>query len=255
VRLALRRRGAGAPLVVLHGLLGSSANWHSIAVRLADRVDVLTLDLRNHGASPHAPAMDYPAMAEDVVEVLDAHGLADAHVLGHSMGGKVAMTLALAAPRRVRRLIVVDIAPVVYPRHDFKPLIDAARALDLGGVASRAEVDRRLAPGVPDDATRALLMQNLVRRGDALAWRIDWEAIAANLPAVIGFPSPLAGQRSEVPALFVNGGASDYVQPEHLAPILAIFPRAEFRTLAGAGHWVHVDAPAALTQLVRDWLP
>ena len=251
--LAVRRYGQGAPLVLLHGMFGASANWHSIAVRLAGNFAVLAVDLRNHGASPHVSAMDYPAMADDVARLLDELGLTDAHVLGHSMGGKVAMALALRSPQRVRRLIVVDIAPVAYADR-FTPLIDAVLRLDLATVATRADADRQLARDIASAPVRALLLQNLARQGGGWAWRIDWRAIAANLPALLGFAPGLGGRHCAVPALFVQGAESDYLLPEHRPLIETMFPQASFRSIAGAGHWVHADRPTELSEMVRGWL-
>jgi esterase len=253
LRLAARCQGRGEPLVLLHGLFGSSANWHSIAARLSSGFTALSVDLHNHGASPHVQGMNYAAMADDVVHLLDAHGLCDAHVLGHSIGGKVAMTLALRWPLRVRRLVVVDISPVAYPDR-FTPFIDAVLRLDLATVATRADADRQLALDIASAPVRALLLQNLVRQRGGWAWRIDWRAISANLPALLGFAPERRGSHCAVPTLFVQGADSDYVLPEHRPLIDAMFPQASFRTIAGAGHWVHVDRPAELSEVVSGWL-
>lgn len=251
--LAVRRYGQGVPLVVLHGLFGAGANWHQVAVRLADSFEVLAVDLRNHGASPRMPKMDYAAMAGDVVQLLDDLGLRDTHVLGHSMGGKVAMTLALRWPQRVRRLIVVDIAPVAYA-DQFTPLIDAVLRLDLAAVVARADADQQLARAIDSAPVRALLLQNLVRQDGAWAWRIDWRAIAAALPGLLHFEPWSACRQSPAPMLLVQGAESDYVLPEHRTQIDAMFPQASLQTIVGAGHWVHVDRPAELSDAVSRWL-
>jgi esterase len=253
IRLAVRRYGRGEPLVLLHGLFGSASQWHHIAVRLAEAHEVLAVDLRNHGNSPHEALMDYPTMADDVDSLLESNGLEDAHVLGHSMGGKVAMTMALRTPRRVKRLTVVDIAPVVYA-DALRPLVCAALRLDLAAIATREEADRMLATHVPSAAVRAMLLQNLVRRDGAWAWRIHWAAIADNLTTLLGFPPALACERSELPVLFIRGGASDHLRPEHRPAIEARFPRAALRTIAGAGHWVQADQPGELVRVIRTWL-
>lgn len=250
--LAVRRYGQGAPLLLLHGLFGSSANWHAMAMRLAEHWQVLAIDLPNHGASPHAASMSYASMAAEVGRLLEALDIADAHVLGHSMGGKVAMTLALHAPQRVRGLIVVDIAPVTYEDR-FSPLIDAMLRLELSTLGSREDADRRLARDLASAPVRALLLQNLVRREGGWAWRIDWRAIAANLPALLGFAPASEGRYSHVPALFVRGDASDYLLPTHHPAITSLFPHATFRTVAGAGHWVHADRPLQLIESIMSW--
>lgn len=253
VRLNARSYGRGEPLVLLHGLFGTAAHWHHIAVRMADRHQVLAVDLRNHGASPHAAQMDYPTLAADVCAVLDLHGLRDAAVLGHSMGGKVAMAMALCAPQRVRRLAVIDIAPAAYA-DTCSPLICAALRLDLAAIQTRECADRMLAAGVSSPTLRAMLLQNLVRRDGAWAWRIDWTAIARNMAALLGFPSARTRRRSDIPAVFIRGGNSDYVRPEHVALIEARFAHARLHTIANAGHWVHADRPAELVQAMRAWL-
>lgn len=240
----------GEPMLLLHGLFGSAVNWHGIASRLGAGRELLAVDLRNHGASPHAPRMDYPAMAEDLHALLDARGWPAATVVGHSMGGKAAMALALGWPERVRRLVVVDVAPVAYG-HSFMPLIDAVRRLDLARIDRRADADRLLAAELPEPAVRALLLQNLVRRDAGFGWRIDWDVIAANHEAIVGFPADLQSRRAQMPALFIRGGASDYVLAEHLPLIESMFPAAKLHTIAGAGHWVHVDRPDELVALLR----
>jgi esterase len=253
LRLHARSYGQGEPLVLLHGLFGSAAHWHHIAVRLAGHHRVLAVDLRNHGASPHSAEMDYPALAADVCAVLDERGLRDAAVLGHSMGGKVAMAMALCAPQRVRRLAVVDMAPAVYA-DTFSPLICAALRLDLAAIQTRECAERLLAPRIPSPSLRAMLLQNLVRRDGAWAWRIGWTAIARNMATLRGFPAALRCCRSDIPALFIRGGESDYVRPGHAALIRARFPQARFQTIAQAGHWVQADRPAELLQAMRAWL-
>jgi esterase len=251
-RLAVRTYGQGEPLVLLHGLLGSSAHWHHIAMMLARECEVLAVDLRNHGASPHTETMDYPGMAADVLSLLDERGLSQASIVGHSMGGKVAMSLALLAPHRVRRLSVIDIAPADYA-DAFTPLLATLLNLDLQTIGSREEADRRLAGRIASRELRAMLLQNLVRRDGAWAWRVHLAAIARSLPALLGFPRQLERLCCEVPALFVHGGASDYLQARHKLRIEALFPQARFHCIEGAGHWVQADRPAELAAVLRDW--
>ncbi len=208
--------------------------------RLAARFRVIALDLRNHGASPHDPVMTYPAMAGDVRDTLAAMGALPAALVGHSMGGKVAMHLALARPETVRRLLVADIAPVRYPSH-FGVLVQAMRAMPLRPGTTRAEADAALAPAAPDPAMRAFLLQNL--RFDAMpSWRIGLDAIAAALPAIEDWP-PAEGRTYGGPALFVTGARSDYVKPADRPAIRTLFPAARFVTLKDAGHWLHADNP------------
>ena len=233
---------AGAsPLVVLHGLFGSVRNWGAIARRLSARHRVLAMDLRNHGASPRADAMDYPGMAGDVAETMGAAGATPAAVLGHSMGGKAAMALALARPELVSRLLVADIAPIPYPPRQAR-IVNAMRAVPLRPGLPRREADAALlAEGVQDPATRAFLLQNLRFEGEAPAWRCGLDEIAAAMARIEDFPD--FASRYEGPALFLLGERSDYVQPEHRPRIRELFPAARFLTLRGTGHWLHAEKP------------
>lgn len=243
------RMGQGAPVVLLHGLFGSAANWGRIQRRLAETHDVLALDLRNHGASPHDPAMTYPRMADDVAETLAAAGLEAAAVLGHSMGGKAAMQLALARPGLVTRLIVGDVAPVRYPPH-FDTIAAAMLRIPLAPGLTRADASAALEPAVPDTALRGFLLQNL-RFGDPPAWRIGLSEIAAAMPDISDWPG---SGTYDGPVLVLRGERSDYILPEHRALFRALFPHARFATLRGAGHWLHADAPDAFLETIRPFL-
>ena len=242
--------GAAPPLLVAHGLFGSARNWGAIARALADRGPVIAVDMRNHGASPRAPDHSYPALAADLAEVIAAEG-GPADVLGHSMGGKAAMMLALTRPELVRRLVVADIAPVAYG-HSQQGLIDAMRALDLTDLPGRAEADRRLAAHIQDPGVRAFLLQSLDLKSDPPAWRFNLDALEANMEAILGWPGTDA--QFEGPALFLAGGASDYVRPEHRPAIRHSFPRARIARVPGAGHWLHPDRPEAVAATLRAFL-
>lgn len=244
---------AGAPLVLLHGLFGSAAQWHHIAAPLSARARVLAVDLRNHGLSPHADAMDYSEMAEDLRELLDAQGIARARIAGHSMGGKVAMAFALLHPRRTEALAVLDMAPATYHDH-FSALVCAALRLDLAAARSREDVDRQLERFVPSARLRAMLLQNLAWRDGHLAWRIHWLGIGGSMPQLLGFAPGVLRSSSAVEALFVRGGTSNYVLPRHENTIRRLFPRSRIVELAQAGHWLHADQPAALVQLLVGWM-
>ncbi len=233
--------GGGPPLVILHGLFGAARNWNAIARRLSARHRVLAMDLRNHGASPRAETMDYPTMAGDVAETMAAAGAAPAALLGHSMGGKASMALALARPELVSRLLVADIAPVPYPPRQAR-IVNAMRAVPLRPGLGRREADAALlAEGVQDAATRAFLLQNLRFEGEAPAWRCGLDEIAAAMDAIEGFPD--FASRYEGPALFLLGERSDYVRPEHRPRVRELFPAARFLTLRGTGHWLHAEKP------------
>ena len=252
--LFARSQGHGAPVLLLHGLFGAGHHWQDIARRLAPHGEIVTPDLRNHGRSPHTPRMDYAAMADDVLALLDTRRIEQASIVGHSMGGKVAMRLALQAPHRVSRLAVIDVAPVAYPDR-YGELVRAAQALDLRTLRSREQADTRLAEHIAQPTLRAMLLQNLVPGAQgAWRWRIGWAGILANLETLCGFPSDLAGRRGGMPSLFVKGGASEHVDDAGEKAILAHFPRAQVVRLAGAGHWVQADQPAALAALLARFL-
>ena len=244
---------AGAPLVLLHGLFGSAAQWHHIAAPLSARTRVLAVDLRNHGLSPHAYAMDYESMADDLRELLDARGIARARIAGHSMGGKVAMAFALLHPRRTEALAVLDMAPATYHDH-FSALVCAALRLDLAAARSREDAGRQLERFVPSARLRAMLLQNLAWRDGHLAWRIHWLGIGGSMPQLLGFAPGVLRSSSAVEALFVRGGTSNYVLPRHENTIRRLFPRSRIVELAQAGHWLHADQPAALVQLLAEWM-
>ncbi|MDE0174513.1 MAG: alpha/beta fold hydrolase [Defluviicoccus sp.] len=247
------RSGQGPSLVVAHGLFGSARNWTSVARRLAERHTVHALDMRNHGASPWTDEMTYPAMAEDLLRYVGMHGLARPAAIGHSMGGKAAMTAALLAPERIGRLVVVDIAPVRY-RHGFSALADALAGLDLDGVDRRTDADERLADAVPDAALRGFLLQNLVLRDGRYAWRLNLAAIAAARDTLWDFPDLLPSAAFRGPTLLIGGGASDYVRPDHMPVVERYFPNAEYLRIPGAGHWVHAERPDAFLAAVADFL-
>jgi esterase len=251
--LSFSETGAGPPMVILHGLFGSGRNWASLARQLGERRRVFTLDLRNHGDSPWADTMSYLEMAEDVAAFLARHGLEGATVLGHSMGGKTAMVLALEEGDLVGRLIVVDIAPIAYG-HSHLPLIEAMQAVDLEAASRRAEVDKALEDAVPEAGLRAFLLHNLVSEGGRLRWRLNLAALGDSMADLIGYPDDLDGRRYDGPALFLAGAESDYLQPEHSARIRALFPAAEIDRIAGAGHWVHAEQPQAFLVRLRAFL-
>ncbi|MBI1209430.1 MAG: alpha/beta fold hydrolase [Azospirillum sp.] len=242
------------PLVILHGLFGSSGNWRSMGQRLAEGRSVHALDLRNHGGSPWSDAMGWLAIADDLRRYQDDHALAPAIVLGHSLGGKAAMLHALRHPERVSALIVVDIAPADYEEHDHLPYIRAMQSLDLTELKRRAEADAPLAGAVPDLPTRQFLLQNLVARDGALHWRLNLAAIASALPELIGFPPEVADLVYTGPTLFLTGAYSDYVEPGHHDEIRRLFPQSRIEVIEGAGHRVHAEQPERFFRAVDRFL-
>ncbi|MFD1913862.1 alpha/beta fold hydrolase [Halodurantibacterium flavum] len=238
------------PLLIVHGLFGSARNWGVIARRLADTRDTITVDMRNHGASFHAASNGYDDLAADLAEVIEAAG-GRVDVLGHSMGGKAAMMLALTRPERVDRLIVADIAPVAYG-HSQSHLIHAMRGLDLTGLTTRGEADRRLAEELRAPVLRAFLLQSLDLKAQPPRWRLNLDVLEAEMDRIIGWPD-ISGQ-FDGPSLFLSGGASDYVLPEHRARIKALFPNSRFARIPGAGHWLHAEKPREFEENVRVFL-
>jgi len=245
------------PLLILHGFLGSGGNWHTLARRFAVRRTVLVPDARNHGRSPHAAPHTYAAMAADVVAVLDAHGLERALLLGHSMGGKTAMHVALTHPARVAGLVVVDAAPGRAPSAH-ESVLDALAAVDLATATSRADVENALAARLGDAGLRGWLLKSLLRTPEGgFRWALNVPVLRAALPDVGGpvEPTLAAGWRPYPgPALFVRGARSQYVTDADMPEIERLFPAAEVVTIPDAGHWVHADQPDALFDAVEAFL-
>jgi len=248
--LAFEEVGSGPPLVLMHGLYGSSSNWRRIAKALSDQHRVISVDLRNHGASPWAATMSYAEMAGDVAALIERLALDRPAVLGHSMGGKVAMTLALTDAARVGRLIVVDIAPVSYGDR-FSSYNEAMRGVEALRATGRDEIRRALLQTIPEERTVGFLMTNLVRHGEQYDWRINLAALTTSMPQISGFPAALEGKRYDGAVTVIDGERSDYISPDDRPRFLAHFPQARFETIADAGHWLHADQPDAFIAAVR----
>jgi esterase len=259
VKLNYRINGEGEPLILMHGLFGSLDNLGVIARGLQDNWQIHGLDLRNHGKSPHADTMTYPEMAADVLAYMDAQGLEKAWVLGHSMGGKVAMQMALDAPDRVAGIIVADISPVTYkPRHDH--VLEGLKAVDTAALRSRQDADRALSEFVEEAGVRQFLLKNLVpvpadERQDSGAryqWRLNLPVIDrsyAELSAAPEGKGPYNG-----PVLFIKGAESAYIQTKHRDTIAGLFPKADLRVIEGTGHWLHAEKPDTFVALCRRFL-
>lgn len=237
------------PLVIAHGLFGSGRNWGVIARNLATQRDVIAVDMRNHGGSFRAATQTYADMAGDLAEVLASVGGGD--LLGHSMGGKAAMQLALTHGDLLRRLVVADIAPVAYG-HDQSHHIAAMRGLDLTGLTSRTQADLRLADAVADPALRAFFLQSLDLKAVPPVWRLNLDVLQTEMPGIVGWPGTQG--HFDGPALFLTGSESAYVKPEYRETIRALFPAARFAKLTGAGHWLHADRPREFEETVRVFL-
>jgi pimeloyl-ACP methyl ester carboxylesterase len=246
--------GEGPPLVLLHGLFGAAKNLGALARGLSPQFRVFSMDLRNHGDSPHGAAMDFVTMAGDVADTCAALGVTSTRVAGHSLGGKTAMMLALLRPELVERLAVLDIAPMRYD-HDYDDYVKAMQAIPLHPGLSRGEADAALAGVVKAAPMRAFLLNNL-SLGEAPHWRAGLEEIGAALPVLLGWNEPPGGGPYGGPALFLRGGESDYV-PDAVVPVIRrLFPHAVVETVEGAGHWLHAEKPAqVLASLLGFFFP
>jgi len=250
MKLFFRQFGEGSPVIILHGLFGLSDNWVSIGKRIAKEFAVYIPDLRNHGQSEHSPTMNYPAMTDDILEFMEAHNLENVILIGHSMGGKVAMNFALDHPYLLAQLVVIDISPRRYSaRSVHSDIINAMLSVNLQNVSSRGQVESMLQNALPDKRIRQFILKNLYyRSANALAWRPNLEAIQNNLDSI--FDGIHEGRSFKKPALFVRGGLSDYIMPSDESLIYKMFPMAHIKTIPSATHWVHADAPKELCHLL-----
>lgn len=240
------------PVILAHGLFGSGKNLGGIARRLGQTRRVISVDMRNHGDSPHAPDHSYGAQAGDLAEIIEANG-GHADVLGHSMGGKAAMMLALTRPALVRKLVALDIAPVSY-QHSQLSFIDAMEAVDLAGIQLRSKADALLATQINDPGVRAFLLQSLDLKSDPPRWKFNLGALRDQMPLIVGWPDLPKG-RFTGPALFLVGALSDYCAGSRPAEaIKAAFPQAEIIEIADAGHWLHADKPEETAQEIVRFL-
>jgi len=252
MQLHYKSYGSGEPLIILHGLFGSLDNWRSVSLELARDFRIIAADERNHGHSPHSEEMNYNLMAEDIAELMDREHLRSAFLLGHSMGGKTAMQLALRHPERVAKLIVVDMAPRAYsPRH--AKILSAMLALDLANFQTRRQVQEALAPAIPDLTVRQFLLKNLESDSTGtLRWRIGLQQIFLNYDSLrLPVSSEIAFDR---PTLFLRGEHSDFLTESDFPLLQKLFPQARLETVPQARHWVHADNAVVLLQKIREFL-
>ncbi len=252
MKLNHKEFGSGPPLLILHGVFGSLDNWVTVGKQLAENFKVILVDARNHGSSPHSDIFDFHSMAEDVRELLDEKSLSEASILGHSMGGKTAMTMSGMYPERIKKLIVVDIAPKYYPPHHEK-IFQTFDAVRLDTLTSRSEAEEQMKSVMDDWGVRQFLLKNLYRSKDgSFRWKLNLETIRKSIENI--------GDEMDIkvtydgPTLFIRGDKSDYIVDEDKARINALFPEGKIISLKDAGHWVHADQPAALIQTVISFL-
>lgn len=251
MRLNYQIHGEGAPLIILHGLFGTLENWGSQIKSLSDRYKVIAVDMRDHGRSPHSELINYALMAEDIVELMEHLQLKSAHIIGHSMGGKAAMQLALSYPERINKLIIVDIAPVEYtPHHDdvFKGLFSVA----LDDLKSRSEADKQLSGFIQEPGVRAFLLKNLYKTENGkFAWRMNLPLLHKQYHHISAAPH---GPSYRKPVLFIKGAKSNYLIPDYRDAVIDLFPKAHYTIISDAGHWPHAEKPAEFTKIVLDYL-
>lgn len=250
MQLHYQALGQGQPLILLHGLFGASNNWGTVAKHFSLHYQVICVDLRNHGSSPHSASQSYANMADDLLELCDTLSLERIHLLGHSLGGKVAMQFAAHHPDRVEKLIVVDMAMRAYA-DAHTHLIDAMMDIDLTTLQSRHEVDKILSNSIPQAMVRQFLLMNLIKSDNSLAWRINLAALKTNYPALQ--QAVCENAHYEKPCLFIRGEHSDYVQDADIEHIKTNFIYAQFASLP-TGHWVHAELPQAFIEVVANFL-
>lgn len=251
MKLNYREIGEGKPMVILHGLFGSSDNWLTMAKRLGKFRKLYLIDQRNHGSSPHSETFTYEAMAKDLKDFIIEHDLEKPEILGHSMGGKTAMQFAANYPELLSKLIVVDIAPKYYPVHH-QTILSGLRSLNLKTLESRGEADEALASYIPVTMTRQFLLKNLRRDADGFAWKINLKVIEDNIENV--GKALISKHMIECPTLFIRGSESDYITDEDQELIEEFFNDARIVTIEGAGHWIHAEQPDELCQIIEDFI-
>lgn len=252
MELNYKEFGQGDPVIILHGLFGTLDNWQTIAKKMSEHYTVYIVDQRNHGRSPHAEPFDYPTMASDLKNFMESNWIFNAHLIGHSMGGKTVMQFALENPDMVNKLIVADIAPVKYePRHNhiFRALFD----LDLDNLKSRGEADEFLKDQITEWGERQFLLKNLTRKKEGgYRFKMNLPVIHKHYPDILAAIENL--DNFEESALFIKGGKSRHIQDTHFDAIRTLFPNAVFHTIEKAGHWVHADAPKDFLKITLDYL-
>lgn len=252
MQLHYRKIGEGKPLVILHGVFGSGDNWLTVSKAFADAHTVYLIDQRNHGQSAWSSEFNYEVMAQDVAEFARAENIIPFTLMGHSMGGKVAMRFAQLYPDQLEKLIVVDIAPRAYKPHH-QSIIEGFRAVDLHTIQSRQEADRAMSRYVEAPDVRQFLLKNLYRDAEGrFSWRLNLEAIVENIHE-IGAALP-AGPPIQVPTLFIAGTRSNYILPADEEEIHQRFTNVEIIKIANAGHWLHAEQPLAFAEAVNNFL-
>ncbi len=261
MELFFRKYGEGPPLIIIHGLYGSSDNWVSIGRQLAKHFEVYLIDQRNHGKSPHSPDHNYDLLKEDLREFMDLQSIKKAIIIGHSMGGKTAMFFATDYPEKVSHLIVADISPKSYKSTNSQQLlahntiISAMYNLDFYGITSREEIDAILAKSIPETRVRQFLLKNIKRSKDnEYSWSLNIRAIRNELPNIMDGLKETQNEITGFPVLFIKGEKSDYILEDDKKEILKIFPYADFETIPNAGHWLHAEQPGLFLKTLENFI-
>lgn len=252
MQLNYKKLGEGQALIILHGLFGSLDNWMTLAKKWSENYQVWIVDQRNHGQSPHSDEFDYSLMAEDLKNFIEEHQIDRPIILGHSMGGKTAMEFAVNYPNSLKKLIVVDIAPVSYQVHHYG-IIEALESVDLDKVQSRKDAEEQLKSKIKEFGIRQFLLKNLYRKSkEEYAWRFNLPIIKKQIVPISEWS--ISDKTYEGDTLFISGENSDYILPEYGAEIAAKFPNYELEEIANAGHWVHAEAPEEFSKAVEGFL-
>lgn len=250
--LNFKEQGQGPAVILIHGLFGSLDNLGLLARALSEHYRVISVDLRNHGASFHSDEMDYPAQAADILALMDQLAIPEATLIGHSMGGKVGMQVAKLAPARVTKLVVADMAPVAYPHSRHQNVFAGLNATLATPPQSRSEAEAQLAQYIEIPGVRQFLLKSFAKIEAGWGWRFNVPALEQNYANIMGWPED--NRRFEGPVLFIKGGDSDYMQPRYSETALAQFPAAKVRVITGTGHWLHAEKPVLFNKLVVDFL-
>lgn len=254
MELFFREFGSGPAVIILHGLFGQSDNWVTIGRKIADQFHVYIPDLRNHGQSPHASIHSFTAMVDDLNEFIEKHAIEEPIIIGHSMGGKLAMSYALENPGSVKKLVVIDISPREYPERSIHTqVISQMLEIDLEVFKTRQEVELQLKNKLTDERVRMFILKNLYfKLHGKLAWRLNLPVINQSINNL--FEGIHNNSHFRKPSLFIRGGKSDYITDIDIPLIMNLFPKADIKTIPHATHWVHADAPNELCYLLSAFL-
>ena len=251
LELAYKEIGEGKPLIILHGLFGSLDNWMTFARNLSEHRKVFLVDQRNHGRSPHSEEFNYNVMADDLRHFIEQHKLDHPEIIGHSMGGKTAMSMAVRYPEFFSKLVVIDIAPKAYPVHHEK-IIEGLKSLDLNSISSRDEADKALSKYTKEPDVRLFLLKNLKRTSDGFEWKLNLKAIEENLDKIGEGIEKKNATEKEV--LFIKGEKSNHILRKDMIGSISIFPNSKIETIKGAGHWIHAEKPDELLKVIAQFL-